>query len=54
MEANTLPVYDVEFLPVERRLNERRKNVFDLRGLNAPERRAKDRRQPPQALRAVQ
>ncbi len=54
MEAIALPVYEVEFLPVERRLTERRKNPVDMRGSNAPERRSKDRRQPPQALRAVQ
>lgn len=54
VEANALPVYEVEFLPVERRLTERRKNPVDMRGSNAPERRSKDRRQPPQALRAVQ
>lgn len=59
MEGNTLPVYEVEFLPVERRLTDRRKNAFDMRGLNAAEhpaaeRRLGDRRQAPQALRAVQ
>ena len=59
MEGNALPLYDVEFLPVERRLTDRRKNVFDMRALNAAEhpaleRRLRDRRQAPQALRAVQ
>jgi hypothetical protein len=54
METNALPVYEVEFLPVERRLSERRKSASDARAVNAPERRMQDRRQPPQALRAVQ
>lgn len=53
MERNTLPVYEVEFLPVERRLTERRQNlfdarVFDLQAGRATERRHQDRRQPPQ------
>jgi hypothetical protein len=53
MESNSLPVYEVEFLPLERRLGERRKNLFDARvfDLNAgpaTERRQHDRRQPHQ------
>jgi len=54
MEANALPVYEVEFLPVERRLTERRRSTFDPRGVQAPERRVQDRRQASQALRIVQ
>lgn len=53
MERNILPLYDVEFLPVERRLSDRRHNlfdarVFDLKAGSTTERRQQDRRQPPQ------
>ena len=52
MVSNSLPGYEVEFLPLERRLGERRKNlydarVFDLKAESAKERRKQDRRQPP-------
>jgi len=52
MGNNTLPGYEVEFLPLERRLGERRKNlfdarVFDLKAGSAKERRQQDRREPP-------
>lgn len=58
MERNTLPVYEVEFLPLERRLTERRQSffdarVFDLQASSATERRHQDRRQPPQAARTA-
>ena len=52
MGNNSLPVYEVEFLPLERRLDERRKNlfdarVFDLKAASSQERRQQDRRHPP-------
>jgi hypothetical protein len=58
MKRNPIPLYDVEFLPLERRLNERRKNLFDARVLDvhaglAVERRHCDRRSPPQNARAA-
>lgn len=62
MEGNSLPVYEVEFLPLERRLTDRRQSGFDPHTPPAAEastqrsreRRLRDRRQAPQALRAVQ
>jgi hypothetical protein len=54
MKRSTLPVYEVEFLPVERRLTERRANAFGISQLKDSERRLQERRQPPQALRSVQ
>lgn len=52
MGNHSLPGYEVEFLPLERRLDDRRKNlfdarVFDLKAGSATERRQQDRRQPP-------
>lgn len=49
MEGNSLPLYEVEFLPVERRLTDRRQSGFDLRTAHAgtapaPERRPRERR----------
>ncbi|MEO1765896.1 hypothetical protein [Thiobacter aerophilum] len=54
MESPLLPLYEVEYLPVERRLGERRRNPPNLRppGL---ERRRGERRQPeaPAVLRPM-
>lgn len=58
MERNTLPVYEVEFLPVERRLTDRRQSlfdarVFDIKAGSATERRRQDRREPTQVSRTA-
>jgi len=54
MKRSSLPIYEVEFLPVERRLADRRQNAFDIRGLRVENRRTQDRRQPASALRLAQ
>lgn len=45
MKSPVLPVYEVEYLPVERRLGERRRNPPGVRP-PAQERRRGERRQP--------
>lgn len=47
METDTLPLYEVEFIPVERRLRERRRADPSVAWPPAMERRRGERRQNP-------
>lgn len=42
-----LPLYEVAFLPLERRLAERRRANREVSGYRGPERRVRDRRSTP-------
>lgn len=45
MQKQSVPVYEVEFIPAERRLSDRRRVSFDTRDLLAEDRRQCNRRQ---------